>query len=220
MLDAMIGEFGDAILDDQGALDRGRVAAAVFNDADALARLNKLTGRIVRDDIIRRTEAHRDTDASVVLDIPLLAEGRAPDGSTRYPTQAVLVVDCPVEVAVRRLVEHRGFGEDDARARIARQATREERFDMADFVVDNSGPARTARPAARAGLGLDAAAGLTDPPAPPAAGQRLARSKASMAGQISSPLGQRRSLRGPSWLSLIRRKQPGHTISWTSPLPR
>ena len=140
MLEAMIGEFGDAILDDQGALDRGRVAAAVFNDADALARLNKLTGRIVRDDIIRRTEAHRDTDASVVLDIPLLAEGRAPDGSTRYPTQAVLVVDCPVEVAVRRLVEHRGFGEDDARARIARQATREERFDMADFVVDNSGP--------------------------------------------------------------------------------
>jgi dephospho-CoA kinase len=141
MLEAMIGEFGDGILDEHGALDRAAVAAVVFNDADALARLNKLTGRIVRDEIIRRTEALRHTDHSVVLDIPLLAEGRAPDGSTRYPTQAVLVVDCPVDVAVRRLVEHRGFDEDDARARISRQATREERLDMADFVVDNSGPA-------------------------------------------------------------------------------
>jgi dephospho-CoA kinase len=139
MLTAMVEEFGDGILGDDGGLDRASVAAVVFNDGDALTRLNKLTNRIVRDEIVRRAETHRDTDHVVVLDIPLLYEGRAPDGSTRYPTQAVLVVDCPVDVAVRRLVEHRGFGEEDARARIARQASREDRIGMADFVVDNGG---------------------------------------------------------------------------------
>jgi len=47
--------------------------------------------------------------------------------------------DCPVDIAVARLIEHRGFSEDDARARVAAQATREERLELADFVVDNSG---------------------------------------------------------------------------------
>ncbi len=52
---------------------------------------------------------------------------------------AVIVVDVDPELAVKRLVEHRGFSEDDARARISRQASREERLERADVVIDNSG---------------------------------------------------------------------------------
>ncbi|MEY2995311.1 MAG: hypothetical protein RLZZ39_136, partial [Actinomycetota bacterium] len=69
----------------------------------------------------------------VILDIPLLTE------NPREGLQGRIVVDVPVETQVDRLVRHRGFSEDDARARIARQASREERLAAADFVIDNSG---------------------------------------------------------------------------------
>jgi dephospho-CoA kinase len=57
----------------------------------------------------------------------------------RYPIDAVVVVDTPVEVAVARLVQQRGFSDADARARIARQASRVDRVALADVVIDNSG---------------------------------------------------------------------------------
>jgi dephospho-CoA kinase len=76
--------------------------------------------------------AHVGTDVVVVLDVPLLIE------NSRYPVAGVAVVDLPVETAVDRLVNSRGMDEADARARIARQATREERLAKADFVIDNS----------------------------------------------------------------------------------
>ena len=73
------------------------------------------------------------TDEVVVLDVPLLVE------SGRDDMAAMVVVDLDPEVAVRRLVEHRGFTEEDARARISRQASREDRLARADKVLDNSG---------------------------------------------------------------------------------
>jgi dephospho-CoA kinase len=51
----------------------------------------------------------------------------------------VIVVDCPEDVAVQRLVEHRAFDEEDARNRVASQASRDERKAIADVVIDNSG---------------------------------------------------------------------------------
>jgi len=75
-----------------------------------------------------------ETNAIVILDVPLLVESRR-----GYPVDGLLVVDVDPEVAVRRLVEHRGMREADVRARIARQATREERLARADRVIDNSG---------------------------------------------------------------------------------
>ena len=71
-----------------------------------------------------------------MLDIPLLVESKAGG----YPMAALVVVDAPIDTAVARLVEHRGMAEDDARARIAAQATREERLERANFVIDNAGP--------------------------------------------------------------------------------
>jgi dephospho-CoA kinase len=81
----------------------------------------------------RRMNEVRDTDKVVVLDIPLLAE------NPRKGLCGVIVVDVPVDVAVSRLVEFRGMNEDDARSRIAKQASREERVKIADKVIDNSG---------------------------------------------------------------------------------
>ncbi len=74
-----------------------------------------------------------DTDDVVVLDFPLLAERPRPGLS------ATVVVDVPVETAVERLVASRGMSEDDARARIASQVSRDERLAIATHVIENSG---------------------------------------------------------------------------------
>jgi dephospho-CoA kinase len=133
--DAVVARFGTGVLADDGTLNRPALAAIVFNDKAALADLNAITHPAVAQTMLDRVAAHAGTDDIVVLDIPLLAEG----GRERWSLQGIIVVDTPVDVAVRRLVEHRGFGEDDARARIANQASREERRAIADVVIDNTG---------------------------------------------------------------------------------
>lgn len=130
----MVERFGDGVVAADGTLDRQAVADIVFSDPAALKDLNAITHPAVGAEIAARMEAARDTDQVVVLDIPLLVEGG------RHAPGGILVVDCPVDTAVERLVAHRGMSEADARARVANQATREERLAKADFVVDNSGP--------------------------------------------------------------------------------
>ena len=130
---AMVQRWGDRILDDEGWLDRQAVADIVFADADELAALNGIVHPAVGDEMTRRREALADTDATVILDIPLLVE------SGHQGLAGVIVVDVDPEVAVARLVAGRGFTPDDARSRIARQASREERLGRADLVVDNGG---------------------------------------------------------------------------------
>src|SRR5690606_15408067 len=103
-------------------------------DAEALADLNAIVHPAVGAEIARRMQQLADTDAIVVLDVPLLVEAKNP-----YPVAGLLVVDVDPEVAVRRLVEQRGMREEDVRARMARQASREERLARADRVIDNSG---------------------------------------------------------------------------------
>lgn len=133
VLEAMVERFGEGILREDGRLDRQAVADLVFNDPDALADLNAIVHPAVGAEIARRLEAERDTDHIVILDVPLLVE------SGRNDLAALIVVDTDPEIAVRRLVEQRGFSEADARARISRQASREERLAKADFVIENSG---------------------------------------------------------------------------------
>ena len=130
---AMVERWGDRILDDDGGLDRQAVADIVFADADELAALNGIVHPAVGDEMTRRREALADTDATVILDIPLLVE------SGHQGLAGVIVVDVDPEVAVARLVAGRGFTPDDARSRIARQVSREERLGRADLVVDNGG---------------------------------------------------------------------------------
>lgn len=130
---AMVDRFGPGIVAHDGTLDRQAVADLVFHDAEALADLNAIVHPAVGAEIARRMEGAAGTDRIVVLDVPLLVE------SGRDDLAAVVVVDVDPEVALARLVEQRGMRPDDARARMARQASREERLARADEVLDNSG---------------------------------------------------------------------------------
>jgi dephospho-CoA kinase len=133
LLSVLAEAFGDNIIDSAGALDRAALAAIVFADADALKNLNKIIHPAIAAEMDRRMKEQRNTNNVVVLDIPLLAE------NPRKGLCGVIVVDVPVDLAVQRLVQFRNMDEADARARIAKQATREERIKIADRVVDNSG---------------------------------------------------------------------------------
>jgi dephospho-CoA kinase len=133
VLAAMVERFGDGILQPDGSLDRQAVADIVFNDPTALKDLTEIVHPAVGGEIARRLEEAKGTDRLVVLDVPLLVE------SGRDDLAALVVVDVDPEVAVARLVEHRGLRADDARARMANQVSREERLAKADVVIDNSG---------------------------------------------------------------------------------
>ncbi len=133
VFDAMVARFGPAIVAADGTLDRQAVADIVFSDTAALADLGALVHPAVGAEIARRLSDEQGTDRVVLLDVPLLVE------SGRDDLAMLVVVDLHPDVAVERLVEQRGMREDDARARLARQATREERLARADRVIDNSG---------------------------------------------------------------------------------
>jgi dephospho-CoA kinase len=131
-LAAVVAEFGARVLTPAGALDRPALAALVFGDPAARARLDALVHPLVR---ARAAElvAAAPADAVVVQDVPLLVEtGQA--GSF----DLVLVVEADVETRVARLVD-RGLSAEDARARIASQATDQQRRAVADVVLRNDG---------------------------------------------------------------------------------
>ena len=133
VLAAMVQRWGDRILDATGGLDRQAVADIVFADPDELAALNLIVHPAVGDEMTRRRAELSGTDATVILDIPLLVE------SGHKGLAGIVVVDVDLEVAVERLVAGRGFTATDARNRISRQASRSQRLERADLVVDNSG---------------------------------------------------------------------------------
>jgi len=133
LLERLAEAFGPQVLAADGSLDRPAVAKIVFEDPEALKKLNAIVHPAVGKEMNDRIIAQRTTDNVVILDIPLLTE------NPREGLQGRIVVDVPVETQVRRLVDHRGFDESDARARIARQASRDDRLKTADFVIDNSG---------------------------------------------------------------------------------
>lgn len=129
--------FGPGVLTPDGALDRPKLAALVFADDGAREKLNAITHPLIREYLQAAEEAAvaaGGPDTIVVHDIPLLAEGqRAAEFAV------VVVVDVPPEVQLERLTTQRGMTEEQARARMAAQATREQRLAIADLVIDNSG---------------------------------------------------------------------------------
>ncbi len=137
LLSELSKKFGASIIDASGALDRAALANIAFSDPEALKDLNKIVHPAIAKEMDARLTAQRATDNVVVLDIPLLAE------NPRAGLCGIVVVDIPIDLAVSRLVEFRSMAEDDARARIAKQATREERQAIADKVIDNSGDMST-----------------------------------------------------------------------------
>jgi dephospho-CoA kinase len=133
--DQVVDRFGPSIVGPDGRIDRPALAGVVFGDPEALADLNRLTHPVIGRVMSERVAELAATNPIVVLDIPLLTIAT----KDRFSFGAIVVVDTPEEVAVRRLVEHRAFSETDARARVAAQITREERRALADLVIDNSG---------------------------------------------------------------------------------
>lgn len=128
----VVRAFGD-VLTPAGDLDRPAVGRLVFADETARRKLEGIIHPRVRARAAE-IEAAAPADVVVVHDIPLLVETGQADRFDR-----VLVVDVPPEIQLDRLVNVRGMSEDDARARIASQASREDRLAAADLVVDNSG---------------------------------------------------------------------------------
>lgn len=133
--DQIRARFGDGVVASDGSIDRPALAAVVFADEAARRDLNGIVHPEVGREMLTRLAALAGTDHVVVLDIPLLAEG----GRDRYPVSGVLVVDCPVEVAIERLVRDRQMSPDEAEARVAAQASRADRVALADFVILNTG---------------------------------------------------------------------------------
>lgn len=133
VLAAIAAEFGDHLLGTDGALDRAALGAVIFNDHDARKRLNAIVHPAVGEESARRFAAAfaADPQAVVVYDVPLLVEARADD-----PWDLVVVAHAPAETRIRRLIELRGLDEDDARARVASQASDDRRLAIADVVID------------------------------------------------------------------------------------
>ncbi|HYB46659.1 MAG TPA: dephospho-CoA kinase [Streptosporangiaceae bacterium] len=129
--------FGAEVLGPDGTLDRERLGAMVFRDPALRAKLNAIVHPLVRDWMGAVERAAADAAHSgliVVHDVPLLAESGLADGF-----DLVIVVDVPPELQVERLVSERGMTPDQARARLAAQASRDQRLAIADLVIDNSG---------------------------------------------------------------------------------
>ena len=125
-----------------GRLDRAALAELVFHDPEALRRLNEITHPLVRQWMAeRQQEAEARGEERVVLDIPLLFENGLQDAFA-----TILLVYAPPDLQLRRLVEGRGFTDEDARARIAAQLPMAEKRGRATYVIDNSGsPSETRR---------------------------------------------------------------------------
>ncbi|CAM5305101.1 Dephospho-CoA kinase OS=Streptomyces glaucescens OX=1907 GN=coaE PE=3 SV=1 [Streptomyces glaucescens] len=133
-LAAVVEAFGEEVLAPDGSLDRPRLGSIVFADPGKLAVLNSIVHPLVGARS-RELEAAAAEDAVVVHDVPLLTEnGLAP----LY--DVVIVVDAAPETQLDRLVRLRGMTEEDARARMAAQASREKRREIADIVIDNDVP--------------------------------------------------------------------------------
>ncbi len=139
-LAAVVAEFGPEVLTAEGALDRARLGAVVFADPERLAALNAIVHPLVR---ARSAElsAAAAPDAVVVHDVPLLAEN-----SLQALYDLVVVIDAGTRTRLERLVRLRGMTPDEANARMAAQATREQRLAVADFVIDNDGPLEALAP--------------------------------------------------------------------------
>ncbi|WP_438304351.1 dephospho-CoA kinase [Streptomyces sp. HUAS TT11] len=130
-LAAIADTFGAGVLAPDGSLDRPKLGSVVFADPEKLATLNAIVHPLVGARS-RELEAAAPEDAVVVHDVPLLAENAL---APLY--DVVVVVDASPATQLDRLVRLRGMTEEDARARMAAQATRDKRLEIADIVIDN-----------------------------------------------------------------------------------
>lgn len=144
---ALRAAFGEAIAGADGALDRAAMRARVFSDPDAKRRLEAILHPMIGDETRRQAEAASAAGHPVlVFDVPLLAESVKPDGRSHWRERCdrILVVDCPEDTQVQRVMARSGWPEDQVRRVIAQQASRARRRAIADAVIVNHGLDREA----------------------------------------------------------------------------
>lgn len=130
-MEAIRQTFGDHLINPEGSLDRDRMRALAFQDPTARQRLEAIVHPIVRTEIERRCESSGSD--CVVLDIPLLVE--SPHWRERVHT--VWVVDCLPATQIKRVIHRNGWPLEQIQAVLAAQASREQRLQAADTVIDN-----------------------------------------------------------------------------------
>ncbi|TXI46617.1 dephospho-CoA kinase [Methylophilus sp.] len=130
-MQAVRTQFGDAMFNAEGQLDRAKLRELVFAEPDALDQLNQIMHPAIRLEAIRQIAQY--TEAYVVLAIPLLVESRADWQMIDH----VLVVDCDEQTQLTRVVQRSQLSEGMAQAMIAAQSSRDERLAIADSVIEN-----------------------------------------------------------------------------------
>jgi len=136
---AVLAAFGPEFLSSDGTLDRARLRRLVFGDATARSRLEAILHPLIRE--ATRREVAVWTSPYGVLVVPLLLERGSLSGVDR-----VLVVDCPEDEQVRRVMARSGLPAADVRAIMSTQLPRAERLARADDVLDNAGPVSAVAP--------------------------------------------------------------------------
>jgi len=134
--------FGAAMIRRDGTLDREALAAHVFGDSEARRQLEQMIHPLVVAELSRRlAEARARGDALIVLDIPLLFEGRhsADSSAARLPFDATILVHAPEAIQIERLMARTGCEHAQAQARIRAQMPIDQKIALADYTIDNSG---------------------------------------------------------------------------------
>lgn len=135
-LAAVVERFGPGVLNDDGSLNRAELGGIVFSDPEALQSLNAIVHPAVRELTARRIASaeQADPDAVIVYDVPLLVEAQVP-----HAFDLVVVASAAPDTRISRLVGMRGMSAEEARRRIASQASDDERLAVADRVIDTDG---------------------------------------------------------------------------------
>lgn len=148
LVDEIAAEFGQAVLTEDGALDREALGGIVFRDPDARQRLNRLVHPKVGAEFGRRLQAAKEAGAPViVLDIPLLFESRAAGsgGASAMHFDTTVLVWVPRETQIQRQIARDGYASDEAERRVSAQMPLDDKRALADEVIDNSGELEATR---------------------------------------------------------------------------
>jgi dephospho-CoA kinase len=133
-IEAIRQSFGDEAIDASGALDRGKMRTLVFSNPEAKQKLEAILHPMIRKECDRLVAAA--ISPYVILMIPLLVESGAP----RRRCHLIVVVDCPEQIQIERVIQRDGLSRAQIEAIMKSQTTRELRLSYADDIIDNSGP--------------------------------------------------------------------------------
>lgn len=135
-LEAIASIFGQAVLQEDGSLNRSKLGEIVFQDKESLKKLEAITHPVIRQRMQQKMDAYADQypERLVVADVPLLYETKQ---EKLY--EGIMVVYIPAELQISRLMQRNGYSKEEAVRRVESQMNIEEKRERADWVINNSG---------------------------------------------------------------------------------